>query len=103
MEKIKWSEKLTIEKVLGRIGGKRTFLNNILRRKTNRIGYMPRKNCPFQDVIKGQMTEAKGVGGGRRRRRRRRRTQLLDDLRNRHWKLKEEAEVRKGLKSIVYQ
>jgi hypothetical protein len=35
MEKIEWSEKVTNEKVLERIGEKRTFLNNILRRKTN--------------------------------------------------------------------
>ena len=34
MEKIKWSEKVTNEQVLDRIGEKRTLLNNILRRKT---------------------------------------------------------------------
>jgi hypothetical protein len=31
MEKIKWSEKVTNEQVLERIGEKRTLLNNILR------------------------------------------------------------------------
>ena len=36
MEKIKWSEKVTNEQVLERIGEKRTLLNNILRRKANR-------------------------------------------------------------------
>ena len=35
MEKIKWSEKITNEEVLVRIGEKRTLLNNILRRKVN--------------------------------------------------------------------
>ena len=35
MEKIKWSEKVTNEQVLGRIGEKRTLINNILRRKAN--------------------------------------------------------------------
>jgi hypothetical protein len=35
MEKIKWSEKVTLEQVLDRIGEKRTLLNNILRRKAN--------------------------------------------------------------------
>ena len=35
MEKIKWSEKVTDEQVLGRIAEKRTLLNNILRRKVN--------------------------------------------------------------------
>ena len=34
MEKIKWSEKVTNEQVLLRIGVKTTFLNNILRRKS---------------------------------------------------------------------
>ena len=35
MEKIKWSEKVTKEEVLERIGEKRTLLNNILRRRVN--------------------------------------------------------------------
>ena len=33
MKKIKWSEKITNEQVLERIGEKRTLLNNVLRRK----------------------------------------------------------------------
>ena len=74
MEKIKWSEKVTNEQVLDRIGEKRTLLNNILRRKAIWIGHILRRNC-LVDAIEGQMTEVKGVG--------RRRTQLLDDLRNR--------------------
>ena len=74
MEKKKWSEKVTNEQVLERIGEKRTLLNNILRRKANWIGHILRRNCLLHDAIEGQMTEVKGVG---------RRTQLLDDLRNR--------------------
>jgi hypothetical protein len=35
MEKIKWSDKVTNEQVLQRIGEKRTLLNNILRRDAN--------------------------------------------------------------------
>ena len=35
MEKIKWSEKITNEEVLERIGEKRTLLNNILPREAN--------------------------------------------------------------------
>ena len=91
MEKIKWSEKVTNEQVLGRIGEKRALLNNILRRKANWIGHILRRNCLLHDDIEGQMMEVKGVG------RRRRRTQLLNDLRNkrRYWELKEEAEDRK--------
>jgi len=91
MEKIKWSEKVTNEQVLDRIGEKRTFLNNILRRKANWIGHILRRNCLLHDAIEGQMMEVKGVG--------RRRTQFLDDLRNRrYWELKEEAEDQKRLR-----
>ena len=90
MEKIKWSEKVTNEQVLDRIGEKRTLLNNILRRKANWIGHILRRICLLHDAIDGEKTEVKGV-------RRRRRTHLLDDLRNRrrYWELKEEAEDRK--------
>jgi hypothetical protein len=74
MEKIKWSEKVTNEQVLERIGEKGTLLNNILRRKINWFGHILRRNCLLRDTIGGQMTEIKGVG--------RRRKQVLDDLRN---------------------
>ena len=71
----------SIEQVLDRIGEKRTFLNNILRRKANWIRHILRRNYLLHDAIEGQMTEVKGVW--------RRRTQLLDDLRNRrrYWEL----------------
>ena len=83
---IKWSEIVTNEEVLERIGERKTLLNNILCRKSNWIGHILRINCLLHDASEGQMTEVKGV--------RRRRTQLLDDLRNRrrYWALKEEAE-----------
>jgi hypothetical protein len=89
MEKIQWSEKVTNDQVLERVGEKRTLLNNFLRRKANWIGHILRRNCVLHDVLEEQMTEVKEVG--------RRRTQLLDYLRNRrrYWELKEEAEVRK--------
>ena len=96
MEKIKWSEKVTNEKVLDHIGEKREFLNIILRRKANWIGHIVRRNCLLHDDIERQMTERKGVG-------RRRRTQLLDDLRNRriYWELMEEAEDRNRWKRLT--
>ena len=62
MEKIKWSEKVTIEQVFDRIGEKRTPINNILCRKANWIGHILRRNCLLHDAIEGQMTEVKGVG-----------------------------------------
>ena len=42
MEKIKWSEKVTNEPVLERIGEERTLMNNILRRKANWIDHILR-------------------------------------------------------------
>ena len=86
MEKKKWSEKVTNEQVIDRIGEKRTLPNNTIRRKANWIGHILTRNCLLHDAIEGQMTEVKGV--------RRRIKQLPDDLRNRirYWELKEEAE-----------
>ena len=52
MEKTKLSEKVTNEQILERIQEKkRTFLNNILRRKANCIGYILRRNCLLHDSI----------------------------------------------------
>ena len=84
MKKVKWSEKVTNEQILEHIGGKRTLLNNILRRKVNWIDHILIINCLFYDTVERQMTEAKGVG---------RRTLLIDDLRNkrRYWELNEEV------------
>ena len=53
MKKIKWSENVNNKQVLERIGKKRTFLNNILRRKVNWIGHIVRRNCLFHNVIEG--------------------------------------------------
>ena len=50
---IKWSEKVTNEEVLERIGDKMTLLNNILRIKTNCIANLLRRNCLFYDFIEG--------------------------------------------------
>ena len=75
MQKIKLSENVNNEKVLERIGKKRTLLNNIVRRKANWIGHILRRNCLFHDAMEGQMTKVKGVA--------RKRTQLLDALRKR--------------------
>ena len=52
MEKIKWSEKVTNEQVLGRIGEKRPLLNNILRKKANWIGHILRKIAFFTMPLK---------------------------------------------------
>ena len=62
MEKIKWSEKITNEQILERIGEKGTLLNNILRRKVNWIGHIVRRNCLLHDAVEGQTMEEEGVG-----------------------------------------
>ena len=92
METIKWSEKVTNEEVFEHVGEKRTLINNILRRKTNQIGHILRRNYLLHDAIEGHMTEVKGLG--------RRITQLFDDFRNRrrYWQLKEDAEDRERCK-----
>ena len=81
MFNISW--KVINEEVLKRIGEERTRLNNTLRRNTNWISHILRRNYLRHDVIEGQMAEVKGIG--------RRRTQIFDDLRNRrrNWELKE--------------
>ena len=75
MEKIKWTEKVTTEQVLERIGEKKTLLNNILCKKANWTGHFLRISCLLHDAIEGHITEVKGVG--------RTRAQLFDDFRNR--------------------
>ena len=45
--------------MIERLGEKRTFLNNILRRKANSIGRFLRRNCLLYDANEGQMTEVK--------------------------------------------
>ena len=54
MEKIKWSEKVTNEQVLGHIGEKMSLLNNILRRKAYWIGHILRRIYLLHDAIEGQ-------------------------------------------------
>ena len=75
MKKIKWTGKVRND-LLERMGDKRTFLNNMLRRRPSWVGHILRRIFFLHDVIEGQMTEVKGVG-------RIIRTELLNDLRNR--------------------
>ena len=51
MEKIIWSERVTNKEVTKPIGEKRTLLNNIMFRKDNWIGHIPRRNCLLYDII----------------------------------------------------
>ena len=91
MENIKWSEKITNEQVIDRIGERRTLINNILCRKVSWMVIFHERNFLLHDVIQGQIMELKGIGG--------RITQLLEDLRNKRYsELQEEAEDRKRWK-----
>ena len=54
MEKIKWLEKVTNEQVLEHIGDKKTFLNDILRKKVNWIGCILRRTCLLRNALKGR-------------------------------------------------
>ena len=62
---MKWSEKVTNEQVIDRIGDKRALLNNIL--SINWIGHILRRNCLLHDAIEGQVTIVKLVARRRRR------------------------------------
>ena len=53
MERIKCSEKVTNEEILGSMGDKRTLPNNILRRIVNWIVHTLRRNVLLQDAIEG--------------------------------------------------
>ena len=52
LEKIKWSEKVTNEKVFERIGEKRTLLNNILRRKSIQLVIYGEEIASFMKPLK---------------------------------------------------
>ena len=54
-----WEDKL-INRLLERKGGKRTLLNNILRRNANWIGHILIRNRLLYDIIEGQATEVIG-------------------------------------------
>ena len=90
MEKIKWTDRVSNEEVLRRVGEQRTLITTVLKRKANWIGHILRRNCLLQDVIEGRIETNNGRRLGRRR------IQILDDLRERrkYWELKEEAEDR---------
>ena len=62
MEKRKWPEKVTNERVLERIGEKWIFINNILRRNVDLISNILKRNCLLHGAIEGQMMEVKCIG-----------------------------------------
>jgi alpha-D-ribose 1-methylphosphonate 5-triphosphate synthase subunit PhnL len=89
MEKISWTNRVRNEEVLPRVKEERNILHTIKRRKANWISHILRRNCLLKHVIEGKLEGRIEMTG----RRGRRRKQLLDNLKvkNRYWKLKEEA------------
>jgi len=89
MEKISWTDNVRNEDVLLRVKEQRNILHEILKRKTNWIGYILRRNCLLQRVTEGKIQGGIKVTGRQGRRRRK----LLDDLKERrgYSHLKEET------------
>ena len=62
MERISWTEKVTNEEVLRRVGEKRTMAETIVRRKKNWIGQIMRGNGLMKEVMEGRMEGKRGPG-----------------------------------------
>ena len=89
MEKISWTDHVRNEEVLLRVNEQRNILYEIIKRKTNWIGHILRRNCLLNQVIEGKIKGQIEVT----RRQGRRRKKLLDDLKDRrgYCELKEVA------------
>jgi hypothetical protein len=64
MEKISWTDKLTNEEVLERIGINRQLMSELRHRKKNWIGHILRGDALLKEVIEGRM-EGKELGEDR--------------------------------------
>ena len=79
MEKISWTDHVRNEEVLLRVHEQRNILQEIRKRKANRIGHILRRNCLLKQVIEGKIKGEMEVA----RRRGRIRKKLLDNLKDR--------------------
>ena len=55
MENIKWTERITNEAVLQRVGEERELITTIVKRKKNWIGHILRGGGVVRDVTEGRM------------------------------------------------
>ena len=62
MERISWTEKITNEEVLRRVGEKRSMVETIIRRKKNWMGHIMRGDGLMKEVMEGKMEGKKGPG-----------------------------------------
>ncbi|KAJ4435562.1 hypothetical protein ANN_18178 [Periplaneta americana] len=72
MEGVKWTDRIRNEAVLGRVDEERMMLKLIRKRKRNRLGHWPRRNCLLKDALE-EMVNGKRVRG-------RRHYQMIDDI-----------------------
>jgi hypothetical protein len=77
VEKISWTHHVRNKEVLHRVMKERNVVQTISIGKAGWIGYVLRRNCLLQHVVKGNKEGMIGVTG----RRRRKPKQLLDGLR----------------------
>ena len=57
-----WTEKITNEEVLRRVGESRTMMMIIVRRKKNWIGHVIRGEGLLREVLEGKMVGKRGPG-----------------------------------------
>ena len=72
MEKISWTDHVRNEEVLLRVNEQRNILHEIIKRNSNWIGRILRRNCLLKQVIEGKIKGEMEVT--RRRGRRRKKT-----------------------------
>ena len=72
MKRISWTDKITNEEVLRRVGEKRTIFETIVRRKKNWIGHIMRGDGLMKEVMEGKIEGKRGPG--------RKRIGMIDDL-----------------------
>ena len=90
MERISWTDKITNEEVLRRVGEKRSMAETIVRRKKNWIGHIMRGDRLMKEVMEGKMEGKRGRG--------RKRIGVIDELmiNEQYGDLKRRAEDRQG-------
>ena len=87
MEKISWTEKVSNEEVLTRVGERRCLIRTITERKKNWIGHVLRGKGLLRDVMEGRMLGKRGRG--------RPRIGMIDEIKEGSYvKMKRRAEVR---------
>jgi len=72
MEKISWTEHVTNEEVLRRVGEKRTMVDTVWKRKARWTGHVLRSEGMLRTVLEGRMEGKRGRG--------RKRLMMLDDV-----------------------